>query len=136
MIVVRADFLARVRRTAIVVGLLLFPFIAAYAGWREGAAWVLGGGWSLVNLYVIGLLVEVVLRGAGTKPGRFVLVAFVKVPVLYTIGFVLMKIQLPLTWLLAGFLWPLAVIVLKTAGRLVLRLDSRGAGLADSARDS
>ncbi len=131
MIAVGPDFLARARKTTIVTGLVLFPVIATYFGLGHGAAWVLGCAWSLVNLYFIGLLVDVVLRRAGNNRGRILLAAFVKVPVLYTVGFVLMKTaQLPLVALLVGFSWPLVVIVMKAAGRLVLRLDAPKPGFA------
>ena len=120
------EFLQRVRKTSIITGLVVFAVIATYAGFPAGAAWVAGCAWSLVNLVFIGLFVKTLT--AKESRLRMVLIALVKVPVLYALGFLLIStgyFSLPL--LLAGFMWPLLVITLKSLGRLVLRLDSREA---------
>ena len=50
----------------------------------------------------------------------------VKLPVLYGLGFLLLYIGwLPVTSLLAGFIWPLVIITLKMVGRMLLGLDKR-----------
>jgi hypothetical protein len=118
------EFLQRVKKTSLITGVLLFAVITTYLGFPAGAAWLVGCAWSLVNLYFIGLFVRVMV--ADGRRMRKVLVAFVKVPVLYAIGYLLIRTSyFPLALLLAGFMWPLTVITLKALGRLILRLDSR-----------
>ena len=119
------EFLQRVRRTAVITGLILFPVITLYLGLAAGAAWVLGVAWSLVNIYFIGLLVRFTYVDGKKQRMRAVLILLVKVPVLYLIGFLLLRSSLPELGLLAGFMWPLAVIALKSAARLVLGLDDQ-----------
>jgi hypothetical protein len=118
------EFLQRVRKTSVITGALLFAVITTYFGFSAGAAWCAGCAWSLVNLYFIGLFVRMLV--ADGRRVRMVLVALVKVPVLYAIGYLLIWTNyLPLELLLAGFMWPLMVITLKALGRLILRLDNR-----------
>jgi hypothetical protein len=120
------EFLQRVRRTSIITGLVIFAVITTYFDFPAGAAWSLGCAWSLVNLLFIGLFVKTLT--AQNSRMRMVLIALVKVPVLYLIGFLLINTAyFPLPLLLAGFMWPLLVITLKGLGRLLLRLDSREA---------
>jgi hypothetical protein len=119
------EFLQRVRRTAVITGLILFPVIALYLGLAAGAAWVLGVAWSLVNIYFIGLLVRFAYVDGKKQRLRAALILLVKVPVLYLIGFLLLRSSLPDFGLLAGFMWPLSVIVLKSVARLILKLDDQ-----------
>lgn len=117
------EFLHRVRRTAVITGLILFPVITLYLGLAAGVAWVLGVAWSLVNIYFIGLLVRFTYVDGKKRRLRAVLILLVKVPVLYFVGFLLLRSSLPDIALLAGFMWPLSVIALKSAARLILKLD-------------
>ena len=57
------------------------------------------------------------------RKGRVVLIMFVKIPVLYGVGFLLLKSGLAIPALLAGFIWPLSIIVMKAMGRMVLKMD-------------
>jgi hypothetical protein len=43
----------------VITALIVFAVIATYKGGAMGVAWLLGCGWSLVNLYLIGLLVSI-----------------------------------------------------------------------------
>jgi hypothetical protein len=57
---------------------------------------------------------------------RIAAVLLLKVPVLYGIGYALLSMaRLGAPWLLAGFGWPLLVVVLKAAGRFLLGLDGK-----------
>lgn len=125
------DFLKRVRKTATVSGSVLAALVAVYAGAEAGLAFAAGAAWSLLNLLVIEMLVRhLVADGDRRRLRRLRIagVAMIKIPVLYALGFLLVRSELlPVTGLLAGFIWPLAVIVMKALGRLVLRLDDGGA---------
>ena len=119
------EFLQRVRRTAVITGLILFPVITLYLGLAAGVAWVLGVAWSLVNIFFIGLLVRFTYVDGKKQRLRAALILLVKVPVLYFVGFLLLRGSLPDFGLLAGSMWPLSVIALKFAARLVLKLDDQ-----------
>jgi hypothetical protein len=118
------EFLQRVRRTSVVSGLICFAAITTYLGFPAGAGFVVGCGWSLLNLFFIGLLVKALLKKQSRM--RLIVVAFVKIPVLYGFGFLLMRTgYFPLTLMVAGFTWPFIIITLKALGRFILKLDNR-----------
>ena len=118
------DFLRRVRNTSLVVGFVLSCAIAVYWDIATGIGWFLGLSWSLVNLYLIGLIVEAMLSRGPIRRLRTVAILLLKVPVLYAIGFLLLSSGwFPVASLIAGFVWPLTVIFLKVLGRLILRMD-------------
>ena len=118
------DFPRRVRNTSLVVGFVLSCAIAVYWDVAAGTGWFLGLSWSLVNLYLIGLIVEAMLSKGPVRRLRIVVILLLKVPVLYAIGFLLLSSGwFPVVSLVAGFVWPLTVILLKVLGRLVLGMD-------------
>jgi len=118
------DFLLRVRKTALLTALVAASLIAIYVDWMSGVAWLAGCTWSLVNLAAIASLVRLVLADGERQDMRIALVMFAKVPVLYFAGFMLLKIgTLPIAWMLAGFLWPIAITLLKAIGRVALGMD-------------
>jgi len=118
------DFPRRVRNTSLVAGFVLSCAIAVYWDVAAGICWFLGLSWSLVNLYLIGLIVEAMLSNGPIRRLRIVAILLLKVPVLYAIGFLLLSSGwFPVALLVAGFVWPLTVILLKVLGRLVLRMD-------------
>ena len=117
------EFLLRVRKTSLITGLVLFPVIATYIGLGSAAAWILGVIWSLVNIYFIGLLVKATCSGADKQRLRVALILLVKVPVFYLTGFLLLASgRLPVIGLLAGFMWPLVVIVLKSSALVIAKI--------------
>lgn len=119
------EFLTRVRNTSIVTALVLSIVVTTYWGFVVGTAFVLGVAWSLVNLYFIGLLVRALTSRDDKRRLRLTLLFLIKVPVLYGLGFLLLASgRIPVTVLLAGFMWPLIVITLKVVGRMVLGLDN------------
>lgn len=123
------EFLQRVTKTSVITGALLFAVITTYLGFSAGTAWIAGCAWSLVNLYFISLFVRTLV--ANGRRVRMILIALVKVPVLYALGYLLIWTgYFPLELLLAGFMWPLMVITLKAMGRLILRLDNRSSAFA------
>lgn len=119
------DFLVRVRKISIVSGLVLFAFVVRVAGVPAGCAWLLGLAWSLLNLYLIGRLVALVVVDGARQKRWIVATLLIKAPLLYLAGFLLFKSGLPAMGLLAGFMWPLSVIVLKSLGRMFLKLDEQ-----------
>ncbi len=121
---VDADLLRRVRRTSIVLGLVVGVPLTTYFGLMAGAAWLCGIAWSLVNLAMIASVTRLVLTDGPRDKGAIALAMTFKFPVLYGAGLLMLAVlQLPAAWLVAGFSWPLFVAVMKAAGRAYLRLD-------------
>jgi len=118
------ELIARAQKTSIIVGGVLAAPVGTYFGLMPMAAWVAGIIWSLANL----ALISSVVRGVITTKTRDVhaigLALAVKFPVLYAAAVAMfLVLKLPALWWMAGFTWPFAVILLKSAGRAYLRLD-------------
>lgn len=122
------EFLARVRKTSIILGLIVAPVVATYFGFGMSGAWLAGIAWSLVNLHFIAELVKLIVTKRKRSYLRIALVMAAKFPVLYAAGFLLLESgTLPVMGLLAGFAWPLFVTTMKALGRVFLKLDEQGA---------
>jgi hypothetical protein len=118
------EFLRRVRKTSIVTGFLLAVFISFYWGLDNGAGWVMGVAWSLLNLHFISSVITNVFTNEKRDVPMILVALFVKFPVLYAAGFLLLKSgRLTLLGLAAGFTWPFFVIVMKGLGRYYLKMD-------------
>ncbi len=121
---VDADLLRRVRKTAAVVGLVMAIPVAFYIGWLPGTAFVAGMAWSLANLMAIHSIVSRVLTNERRDKRAIIFAMGIKFPVLYAAGAVmLVLLKLPVMWWMAGFGWPFFVAVMKSVGRIYLRLD-------------
>jgi len=115
------EFLTRVRRTTLWVTAIAALWSATYTTPRLGLAVALGAAWSLVNLFLIEKLV-VGLTGPdrGTPPAlKRIWLALSGMVALFGAGAVLLS-TLPPIGAMAGFMLPLATIVLKAASLLVL----------------
>lgn len=121
------EFLVRVRKTSIVLGIIVAPVIATYFGFGASGAWLAGIAWSLVNLHFIAELMKLIVTKRKRAYARIALVMAAKFPLLYAAGFLLLESgTLPVAGLLAGFFWPLFVTTMKALGRVFLKLDEHG----------
>jgi hypothetical protein len=119
-----ADLLRRVRKTSIVLGVVMAVPLAFYVGWLQATAWIAGWAWSLVNLAVTGSIVSRVLTDGPRDKRALALAMAIKFPVLYgAVAVMLAVLGLPVMWWMAGFSWPFFVAVMKSLGRIYLRLD-------------
>ena len=118
------EFLARVRRSTIGLALVAGLVAATYSGLALGLALVVGAAWSLANLALLEMLVVSLTRpDRGTPQAvKQAAIAIGGMLPLFGAGGVLL-LELPPVMLLAGFLLPFAVILLKALS-LVL-LDTR-----------
>lgn len=127
------DLLIRVRKTSLLIGLPMGAVIATYWGLPAGGGWVAGLAWSLVNLYFIGSLVRKVITTGDRNVPAVVATVFIKFPVLYAAGFLLLwNGYLSVAGLVAGFTWPFFVLMMKGLGRYYLKLDETGREAANS----
>lgn len=115
------EFLARVRRSSIVAGLVVTLAVAAAAPYTQAAGFAAGLAWSLVNLALLQFVVVTLTgsdRGTSRAFGRLG-AAFAASLVLFGAGAYLL-FQLPTLALAAGFTFPFLVIVLKAASSALL----------------
>jgi len=118
------DILKRVRKTSILIGAPLTIVITTYWGLSVGGGWAAGIAWSLVNLYFIGSLVQKVVTTEDRNVAAIVATVFIKFPVLYGVGFLLLwNGYLSAIGLVAGFTWPFFVLTMKGLGRYYMKLD-------------
>ena len=118
-------FLRRVRKTSIVLGAAIAAPIATYQGLMPAAGWLLGVGWSVVNLAATESIVRLVLTLELRSKARIARRLAVKFGLLYGVAVVLLAVlHVPALWWAAGFTWPLFVAIMKAIGRTYLGLDA------------
>lgn len=115
------EFLARVRRSTLGFAVVAGLAMTTYKGPLAGLAIGLGAFWSLINFGLIEQLVTGVTgaeRGTSKSLQRAAL-SVVGMLALFAVG-ALMLMKLPVPYLLAGFLAPFAVMLLKAVSTLTL----------------
>jgi hypothetical protein len=120
------QFVDRVIRTTLILAAFLFPFLIVYAGVSFALGVLFGAVWGCLNLLAIRVIVVSLLTPHGRNRILAAVVLFVKIPVLYGAGYLL------LTWdylsapgLVWGFSGILLVVVFKALGRAYLGLDGK-----------
>ncbi len=122
----QTDFVERSLRTTGIVLLVQLPFTMFYLGVWEGLGLLFGGVWGIINLLFISHLVRAAIRPEGPDKMKTALLLFVKFPLLYVAGYFLLTVnQLQPIYLVVGFSFLLAVIILKVIGRSMLKLDEK-----------
>ncbi len=117
----------RVRKTSIVIGVPVAIVVSTYWGISVGGGLAAGIAWSLVNLHFIGSLVKKTITTEERNVLGIVVTMFIKYPVLYGVGFLLLwNGYLSVAGLVAGFTWPFFVLLMKGLGRHYLKLDETG----------
>jgi len=118
------NFVTRTLKTTGLVALLSLAFGSFYYGFRPSLSVFTGIIWGMINLYFLALLVRSSLRPQGADKASALVFMLIKFPLLYLSGYFLMTNQYfdPLL-LVIGFTVSLMVIVLKAAGRALLKLD-------------
>lgn len=119
-----AGFIGRTLKTNGVVALLVLLFGSFYYGFYPTLSVFTGIIWGMVNLYFLALLIRATLRPNGADKAAALVLILIKFPLLYFSGYLMMVSDFfdPLL-LLIGFTASLLVIVLKAAGRAILKLD-------------
>ena len=120
------EFLKRVQRATLVVGVIAFAFVGLYYDVSFGLGMLIGCLWGVANFWAITrVLTAVMTRGPIDRHRAFIFAA-IKFPVLYVAGFLLLRSGWfePIS-LVAGFSLLFLVVLLKALGRVVLQLDGR-----------
>ena len=119
-----ADFLRRVRKTSLIFGGMTAVMVAFYFGWMPALGWASGIVWSLLNLAAIRSLVHNVITTETRDTASIMVGLALKLPVLYATAILLLVVlDVPALWWMAGFSWPFFVMMMKSAGRAYLHLD-------------
>ncbi|NIN01005.1 MAG: hypothetical protein GTO24_23840 [candidate division Zixibacteria bacterium] len=120
------EFINRVIRTSLVLAALGFLFVTVYYDFKFGGGILAGTIWGCLNLlFLTHLITEVFTPGKEVSKGKVILIALVKFPLLYLLGYLLLRIRyFPPVSLLSGFTLIFLVMFLKALGRWILSLDS------------
>lgn len=118
------DFIRRTLRTTGLLALLALVFGSLYFGFSPALSIFTGIIWGMVNLYFLSMLIRSTLRPEGADKMTALILLIIKFPLLYLSGYLMMVSNYfnPLL-LVIGFTVNLLVIVLKAAGRALLKLD-------------
>jgi hypothetical protein len=131
-------FLTRCLKVTALLALLGCLFAAVYVGWGWALGFLLGAAWGIGNLYLLRALIGKVVRQGGRDTWAIVGLVLIKFPLLYALGFVVLSRPWYPFWApVLGFSLSLIVIVLKAAGRAMLRIEGPDAGrkpVSDSIR--
>ena len=119
------SFVGRTLRTTGAVSLLVLAFGTFYYGFVPALSVFTGMIWGMVNLYFLAMLVRATIIPGEIDKVRAGVLLFVKVPLLYFSGYMMIVSDyfLPLH-LLAGFSAVLVIIVLKAIGRVITKQDN------------
>ncbi|MCP4704275.1 MAG: hypothetical protein GY865_06675 [candidate division Zixibacteria bacterium] len=120
------SFIGRTLKTTSVLVLFIVTLGSLHYPFNNILAIVSGTVWSIINLYFLTLLVRAMIRPEGPDKMAVGAFLFIKVPLLYLAGYFLLTTTIFQTEYLAiGFSLPLAVILLKVLGRVLLGLDKK-----------
>lgn len=118
-------FVDRVIKSTLILAAFLFPFFILYFGMSVALSIFFGALWGCLNLLAIKIIVVSLLTPYGRNRVLALAIFFVKLPVLYGAGYLLLTWKyLSAVGLVCGFSGILVVIVFKALGRAYLGLDS------------
>lgn len=118
-------FVSRTLRTTSLLALVVLIIGTFYFGFYPTLSVVTGIVWGMVNLYFLERLVRSTLRPEGIDKTAALVYLFIKFPLLYaSLYFMVTSDFFDPILLLVGFTVVLLVIVLKAAGRVLLKLDN------------
>ncbi len=120
------DFITRTLKTSGILLLIAIPFGVYYYGLYPTLAVLSGGIWGIINLILLKNLVVAAIRPGGADWPRAAVIMLVFFPLLFVAGYFLLTVDaFTPVQLLIGFGVPLAVMILKVLGRVLLGPNSR-----------
>ena len=126
-------FIDRVIKATLVLAAIFFPLLSIYIRVNIGVSVLLGAIWGSLNLLAIKYIVVFLLPGPDRKPLLGIIILFVKLPVLYLIGYFFVAWKyLSIPGLLWGFSSIFLVALLKVLGRMYLGMDNTKKNAIDS----
>lgn len=120
------SFIDRTLKTTAVLVLLILALGSLHFPFYDILALTSGAIWSIINLFFLTILIKVAIRPEGPDKMATAALLFVKVPLLYAAGYFILTISIfQLKYLVIGFSLPMAVMLLKVLGRVLLGLDQK-----------
>lgn len=118
------EFISRTLRTFGIVLLIFLPFGFFYFGASVTLAVMSGAVWGIINLIFLTEFIKAIVRPGGALVERAIVIGVVKFPLLYLTAYALLKVPMFRPhFLLLGFSGVFLVMLLKSAGRIMLGLD-------------
>ena len=115
------DFINRIIKTTLLLSALVFIFGSVYFSWIFSLGIFVGTLWGIVNLWLIRQFVVGYITAADRNAGRLALFAIIKFPVLYAVGFFLLRLGwFPVLSFVVGFSLIFVVIFFKALGIFLL----------------
>jgi len=112
------EFIGRVIKTSLVIAGIILIFGSVYYDWNYSLGITIGLMFNIANLWILTGLIRNTITPTDRKPLPIILFSIVKFPVLYFVGYMILKLEIvPVTSLLTGFILLFAIIVLKVVGR-------------------
>ena len=111
----------RIMKTTLVLAAVAFPFLALYLSLNFAYSVLIGAIWGVLNLFAIKLVILALVKKEKKNIKWGLLILFLKIPVLYGIGYYLLTWEyLTITGLLWGFSSIFIVAVLKALSKSLL----------------
>lgn len=118
------EFLKRIWKTTLVVGVIVFAFTAVYYDMMFGWGLLIGCLWGVANFMALTAVLTSFVTPGEVNRQRTLILAAIKFPVIYGIGYLILRTHwFEPTALLAGFSLLFMVTLLKALGRSYLKLD-------------
>ncbi len=118
------EFIGRVIKTSLVVGALIIVFGSYYFDWNYSLGIFIGLLFSCANLWLTMGVIRHTVTIEERKRKPIVILAAIKFPVLYFIGYLILRSDIaPVSSLLIGFTLLFGIILLKVLGRLLMSSD-------------
>jgi hypothetical protein len=118
------EFLNRIWKTTLVVGVLVFAFTAVYFDSRVALGILTGCVWGVANFLALTALLTAVVKPGPITRTRAYAFAAIKFPVIYAAGYLILRTHwFDETSLLVGFSLLFTVTLFKALGRAYLKLD-------------
>jgi hypothetical protein len=119
-------FIQRTLKTTGILALIVLAFGWMYYPFYDVLALFTGMIWSMVNFYFLALLIMTTIRPGEIDKGGAIVLGLVKLPLLYTAGYFLVKAPIfDVVPLAIGFSSLFAVMLLKVLARVMLGLDDK-----------
>lgn len=120
------EFIDRVIKTTLVFAVLAAPFLMLYFGISLGLSFLIGALWGVLNLFAIKYIILSLVKPGKRRKTMGLMVLLFKIPVLYGLGYFLLKWDyLSVGGLLWGFSGILIISTLKAISRSILNLDKK-----------
>ena len=118
------EFLTRIWKTTLVVGVIVFAFTAVYFDMKFAWGLIVGCLWGVANFIALTAVLTSFVTPGKVSRHRALILAAIKFPIIYGLGFLILRSEwFEPTSLLVGFSLLFMVTLLKALGRSYLKLD-------------